>query len=1394
MYPTTDEWDLFFYKASDLDQLLEDAEYSGNIVPESGVSLHLDNAVVDYTAIQLSSNIQYTSTIKATVSLGSLPADFSSINTDRVGLALDTDQQAGVWVLFSGIGIGVVVDGVVHRVEDSEQLIADHTVSKTVRMVIDGRANKVLVYFNDAGQSEQLIYAGELGYDAQPVDAVRWEVLGSGYRIDLQEWYGSRDSDVNSLPDAVITSPTKVGVGKYLLLDGRESSSPDGNELIYRWSVVSVPISSKYAEVYYGETGASSNNPDWEERITVPDGINTDLIRASDVVICGTRVSKVSSASFDEDGNLIDSTLLLCDSAIFPKNSAKIQFEIQFNSVIADPTSELTYAAPDVAGVWQFRLDVTDSVTGISAHEIVVIDVEPSMFLSSMPLDMSMLWNLVGNQWDLVKDKDKIQAVWDAMSLVMSGLLLYLWEVNASKSLATIPRRFIRKWWRVPTFLDAIFFGEVVEKYDEVILPIISDGISDPLVSEGGDLEIVIEGVSVIATIPANPTLDQVVTSINSHWAGLARTESKRIILDTGGHHAVVKDSVVAADLGLAGKATFLEAVVDVEADAQTIVVGSNFPISWVAESLKNSWVSVGDQDGIYGHLRLVSRVDVDNQRITLSEPLPKGSLVSVPFVFGPRLQQSSIDFDTLHVCSRDSLSYLRGAEQEEEVWDIAGSSESWLMIKPTPLALYGFGEERVLAGLYKRDIIPVFDETVSIPSLRDEVETATTVYYEGQHYVVEHQLESSDSWMKCLGDRLDPVKGWWAEFVYLTADPTIYDNFGVLVDFSPEDASEQDYLQAVSGLFYLIFRAPALQWVRLGVHIVASLPFAEEEGVVLDVLSWWSTDYGRILIAGDSGRIYSYAYPTVEGLAINPMTGRRYAVGDRVEKWAPLSAGVEVVDQPGWGGPYGLTWLEQVHRYLVRLDVDIFPPELVSKMKSFLHRVSPVWSEQVVRPVKSLVDDLDLRSELKWTPSILLLDTVGSSYDDHLDGVVGESNLQSQMLKIDSGEWLDNTQVQTEGYIGRYILLSLPESIGGIALSRLWFFWDGVGEPVDEDVTLYVPGWYASGSDVGEFIQNYSGYSRQLQAIGSDVAQESGGKFGDGTFYFADGSTITIDSGAGAYQSVSVIDTWYRRSTSISGLNQEIFTVKDSGGTVLASFYVEDNSGTPTATLTLSAVGSATFVWSGATDDSYHHIRMTFDPLAGKVAVLIDGIFQKQLIAASALNGSETWVVGGEGDCWMEAITLRVSVDYDQYTGSYKVPGHKWPVVFTENYNDYDLVVSGINGIYNRDVANLGAEVITDPNGNRRLKISPKVRGVSYGGDMAESIGFGSATDWVPLPITVDQDAYNIASEVEMTITETYSGDPPKSDSVFFADSDGLYADAASLTGDQSVSKVVTN
>lgn len=205
-----------------------------------------------------------------------------------------------------------------------------------------------------------------------------------------------------------------------------------------------------------------------------------------------------------------------------------------------------------------------------------------------------------------------------------------------------------------------------------------------------------------------------------------------------------------------------------------------------------------------------------------------------------------------------------------------------------------------------------------------------------------------------------------WAEVSFFDNDPTVEDNFGILVGLTKqtlENASRNiNYRQAVSGLMFAFTRGSAIDKVRLGAQILLGLPFAEHRGIIRSIEGDYRLDVegnpilGRLLVEDIDatgavlGTLRIYTYPidapsALAGLETNPATGLIYKIGDTVELFAVLTKGVEIIDyltNPLDSNFSAIAQLQQFHSVRLRANDNIFNLNELELVSDFLRKITP--------------------------------------------------------------------------------------------------------------------------------------------------------------------------------------------------------------------------------------------------------------------------------------------------------------------------------------------------------------------------------------------------------------------------------------------------------------------
>lgn len=172
---------------------------------------------------------------------------------------------------------------------------------------------------------------------------------------------------------------------------------------------------------------------------------------------------------------------------------------------------------------------------------------------------------------------------------------------------------------------------------------------------------------------------------------------------------------------------------------------------------------------------------------------------------------------------------------------------------------------------------------------------------------------------------------------------------YGPLVGLDAE-ASSDAYLRRVQGAWYALMSGPAIENIRIGVHLTMGLPVAQVTGVVQstsvkrNVLG--EIEERTMIILGNDGAVTHRLNPTIQGI------DWIFEPGERVERFTPLTQGVEVFDairQDDWPVLFGLdeTSPERYNAFGVLVDMDVLNADTsLDDAIRFALRIKPTWAK----------------------------------------------------------------------------------------------------------------------------------------------------------------------------------------------------------------------------------------------------------------------------------------------------------------------------------------------------------------------------------------------------------------------------------------------------------------
>jgi hypothetical protein len=324
-----------------------------------------------------------------------------------------------------------------------------------------------------------------------------------------------------------------------------------------------------------------------------------------------------------------------------------------------------------------------------------------------------------------------------------------------------------------------------------------------------------------------------------------------------------------------------------------------------------------------------------------------------------------------------------------------------------------------------------------------------------------------------------------WAESVLYDNSDVIEKNFGRLVGLLKDDLTSSKtkapYLSAVRGLFFAYTNGPTIRNVRLGLQILLGLPFTEERGIIRELQENFTKDakgrnLGRLLIEDldDSDRLTGnrrvYFYPTAVGLETNSVTALPYKAGDFIDKFTPISKGVEVKDyikDPYWweNALYGMEILKYF-TFKILVDSNVFDSNDVQFALNFVKSIKPTYTKVIASLLLALSDDITVEDAvggaavLKFYDNVWGLEATNRATDDNNEGAIlwnlGSRPLHTRTLKT---LW-DLISSNSSGVVVNSTVGWLPANVRGRTVP-------GSGLPILEGDLLYIHAGHP-GSGVG--------------------------------------------------------------------------------------------------------------------------------------------------------------------------------------------------------------------------------------------------------------------------------------------------------------------------------------
>lgn len=782
------------------------------------------------------------------------------------------------------------------------------------------------------------------------------------------------------------------------MLDGTASFDPEGGSITYQWRLVDAPLTSSFA--FEGSdgftlpmvspTGFSNKFYSAELGSVAAD----DDVVAGDALLVGGNAFTVVATGVDGHGYYVQFAAQVVVDNLINATFKLLRVRAISNADTAKPTF-----LPDVPGIYRFDLTVFDGQY-LSEPSITIVNVLESQVPRGCIPDLGFVWSYLSDFWNLVEDRERIQVFWESLAQVTASELLNLWQTDYSKSLRDIQRHFQRRWLHydlklaepIPELTTLRQVRGVVRSVD-----ISPSGVSG------------VHGTVLVISSPLHATLTIQFPLPNPYFAADLKAFILAKLLGVDTRYEVVTQTDTAGQLSVQIFAPFPFAV----------AAGSTLPLFSVGQtngapvgaigqrltprvyktdhSLLNTDVRPGDVLVVSGLGYVISRVVDDPtdeerfQRVVVQDDLP--IVLSNVWTIAGTVSSKLLNFYDGQVSAGDVVVFevLSSADNTVKLVTARASGAcasvvSQLSVDLTPLDAY-LAQPALfavfLAYVVRRARLPVGSLVTDIPLLQENIkETDDSVVLRRN---VDYFLETSrgaNSIRFVAGNAGDAGDVWegavppdrlWAETTYLDNSPTIEANFGIPAELTVEQLSDigtdTDYLSAVRGLWYTLINGPTLFNLRAGTQILLGLPFAEENGFIVEIRTDFSPTQGRVLVqdAANTAIVRSYSFPKALKLEVNPATKAVYVEGDAVVQFAPLVEGAEVIDylkDPTWFQgilSQGVFFeVEKFHRFLVRVDSNAFNLSALLFVQNFILRVKPTYTRPMF-VVQAQVGDTEI-------------------------------------------------------------------------------------------------------------------------------------------------------------------------------------------------------------------------------------------------------------------------------------------------------------------------------------------------------------------------------------------------------------------------------------------------
>lgn len=1026
----------FFDVESSMGQILTNEQVQvgawGNaaVGPDDTLSLVSGLPAEGTLIFQVIESVPQTWTLQVVVTFTHLPADFSDLVSAHafLGATDAAGPAAGLFFSLAGVAFAgainhdgegnLLLEGPYQPLPGVSGLIQEG-VEYTIRLAADNVTGATYVFVTptaDVPLSGHVLRAilpvvGPADLANPATDRVVLSMRGTTTRttraVVRQLCLGAGLVMPNLPPRAEVGRDQAARLCSVIQLDGSASFDPEESPLAYSWRLIDAPLSSQFSlELADGRTFPGTPATGFADRLysdELGEAAALDPIEVGDVLLVGGQAYSIIAT-----GTGVEGFFARVSSDVLPDSLNGAAFKVLRQRGITGLTDVKPTFLPDVTGIYRFDLTVSDGQL-LSTPAVTVVNVLDSPVPRGCVPDLTFMWGYLSDFWRLVEGRERIQVVWEGMAQVVASELLALWQIDYAKSLRDVQRTFQRRWLHYDLKL-----AEPMPEFTQVRQ--IYGGVSSEVISAGGISGV--QGTQLVVVTPDGRssvvpfeyddpyTAEHLRELIATKLHRLDRRFTVRIIPEEGGDSTLRIEAPCAFRVDDASTLGIFAPGARNQHPCGTGGIRVGTRAYRVDRSLEGLEFQEGDLlvvgESAYRILRTVDDAadPYRFQRVIVQRDLPlsPGATWAIPGV----AQSRFLNFYA-GLVTRGDTAYF----------EIVGEGEATLAAVPVEApsqseagklgvnvdAIAHFIEDPAydvrLAKVVRRARLPLSPLVVDVPVLQElivEQDESRLLRRNVDYYIEEFRGTNSIRFV-CgqpgdVGDVWEgepPPDRLWAEITYLDNRPTIEANFGIAAQFTLDDLAQidvdLDYLSAVRGLWFAYLKGPTLFNLRAGVQILLGLPFAEEESVVEEVRADFSPTQGRILLrdVSNTAIVRSYAFPAALQLEVNPTTGERYKVGDRVRQFAPLVEGAEIMDyvkDPRWFegllSQGAFFEVEKFHKFMVRVDSSAFTLSSLAFAQSFVRRVKPTYvlpkfavARRLTDTEVSVTDQIGLKARL---------------------------------------------------------------------------------------------------------------------------------------------------------------------------------------------------------------------------------------------------------------------------------------------------------------------------------------------------------------------------------------------------------------------------------------------